>query len=267
MVPILSWLPDLVFGLMCYGHLINVSPIHRRPCKKPPWPRHRNPPDDPWLLSGIFFLLLFVVPWLYAYDRHCPVGPRLSWKPPWCGMHESSPMPPLLGSTPPRGRPLARILRQENCHARCLAWHQRATLPRPPTLHSHFPPVETTTTPPDDEGASIVDSKLNGYSPSETPAELHCDPRFLPERSLFGFTSKLFSLNAAAAPMADTSVFDTDSTPFAIDPCATATIVRTKADMTDLTPVESRFLTGVGGKIPVVAKGTFRWRIEDDHGK
>ena len=67
--------------------------------------------------------------------------------------------------------------------------------------------------------------------------------------------------------MAETSVFDTDSTHFAIDPCETATIVNTKDDMTDLTPVGSCFLTGVGGKIPVVAKGTFRWRIEDDHGQ
>ncbi len=105
--------------------------------------------------------------------------------------------------------------------------------------------------------------------------ELHCDPRYLPPAvsigaffsQCLGLTSP-FSKNAATpAYEGESAVFDTDSTPFAVDPCATATIINDKSHLMDLTPVENSFLTGVGGKIPVVEKETLMWNLKDDLGR
>ena len=94
--------------------------------------------------------------------------------------------------------------------------------------------------------------------------ELCCDLRLFRPR---GFFTRLFSLKATSEDEGEMMVFDTDSIPFAIDPCATATIVNSKENLTALQPVTNSFLTGVGGKIPVVAKGTLNWHLEDDLGR
>ncbi len=97
--------------------------------------------------------------------------------------------------------------------------------------------------------------------------DLRCDPRYSRFKRPRGFFTRLFSLNATSENEGDAMVFDTDSIPFAIDPCATATIVNSKDHLLNLRPVKNSFLTGVGGKIPVVAMGTLRWHVEDDSGQ
>ncbi len=97
--------------------------------------------------------------------------------------------------------------------------------------------------------------------------DLGCDPHYSHFKRPRSFFTRLFSLNATSENEGDTMVFDTDSIPFAIDPCATATIVNSQDHLLNLRPVKNSFLTGVGGKIPVVAMGTLRWHVEDDSGQ
>ena len=58
--------------------------------------------------------------------------------------------------------------------------------------------------------------------------------------------------------------FDTDSFPVGADVCASATLCNKRNLFTDLEAVQDAFLKGVGGKIPVVGKGTLHLSFEDD---
>ena len=64
----------------------------------------------------------------------------------------------------------------------------------------------------------------------------------------------------------NTEALDVDSKPFGIDPMASATISNSKDEFSDLRPLTTTFLAGVGGKVPVEGVGTLVWDIEDDQG-
>ena len=61
--------------------------------------------------------------------------------------------------------------------------------------------------------------------------------------------------------------YDSDSFPIGIDSCTSATLTGSRNDfLGPLQPVEDMSVRGVGGNIPIVAKGTIRWWIDDDNG-
>jgi hypothetical protein len=62
-------------------------------------------------------------------------------------------------------------------------------------------------------------------------------------------------------------VFDSDSIPIAVDPCASASIFTQDTFFTSWSPVTGIFLAGVGGKIPIKGHGTARFLITDDMGR
>jgi hypothetical protein len=64
-----------------------------------------------------------------------------------------------------------------------------------------------------------------------------------------------------------TQVFDSDSIPIAVDPCASASIFTQDTFFTSWSPVKGIFLAGVGGKIPIKGHGTARFLITDDMGR
>ena len=64
-----------------------------------------------------------------------------------------------------------------------------------------------------------------------------------------------------------TPCFDTDSSPFAVDPGASATISNSREDFGELHATPNLFLKGVGGKVPVKGMGTLKWNLLDDTGK
>ena len=67
-------------------------------------------------------------------------------------------------------------------------------------------------------------------------------------------------------PLNPHPTMDLTSQPFGIDPMASATISPDASDFTELQPIVSKYLAGVGGKIPVEGIGTLHWTIEDDQG-
>ncbi len=58
--------------------------------------------------------------------------------------------------------------------------------------------------------------------------DLRCDLRYSHFNRPRSFLTRLFSLNTTSKNEGDMMVFDTESIPFAIDPCATATIFNSK---------------------------------------
>jgi hypothetical protein len=119
----------------------------------------------------------------------------------------------------------------------------------PPKVYkgSHQPPV--------DEGGNVT-----------------CDPKYAP---CFSYRQRIlsalfgtFAYTTTEATDHDDSapIFDCDSTHFAIDPGASATIGNRRSDFGELRPTPDIFLQGVGGKVPVVGVGTLTWEIIDDRG-
>ena len=69
-------------------------------------------------------------------------------------------------------------------------------------------------------------------------------------------------------PISYSTSFDSDSVPIGIDTCTSATLSGFKSDFIGkMQPVTSMNLRGVGGTVPIIAKGTLRLTFLDDNEK
>ena len=270
-------LPALFDYLLFRTHLREDKPDHlrRRPRRKPPWSRSNDVyvTEPLWLQALVFLLMMVTIPWHYSRRKRSLPSLQepdnsLSAAFPGCQpipMRKPSLEPTLVPNLDP-GRPhlptLHRLRRLNQCTAQlCNLIDRKQRFRNRPLIHALRMRMRSHLSV---QNPVHISSAHEGGM--DRDLDLRCDPRYLQLRPKSFFT-RLFSLNSTSENEGDTMVFDTDSIQFAIDPCATATIVNYKDHLTNLRPVTNSFLSGVGGKIPVVAVGTLTWRIEDDLGQ
>ena len=91
-------------------------------------------------------------------------------------------------------------------------------------------------------------------------------PKLLP-LLIFSSIAERHNLAMAATTIPAMPQFDSDSYEILIDNCCSACISNEIGDFVGTpTPIRSR-VSGIGGPLMVVAKGTIKWKIEDDLGQ
>ena len=157
---------------------------------------------------------------------------------------------------------LAHLHQLESKHLRLLALHHRLPLRLPIHLLQQFCPSVPPTLPPlwTDEGDFNPPTQLLQVHPTIAKTI-----RISTVQKL-AHTVKLAVGFSVSDQFDNTEALDVDSKPFGIDPMASATISNNKNEFSDLRPLTTTFLAGVGGKVPVEGVGTLVWDIEDDQG-